>query len=97
MLYLSPRVEKKTLYGKIRKYLKPVFHELAQHRNYEIAEGDGDKIAEIWSSAIKEFDYDGCYNEGGYIFNTGEMNPRDVPVENMKAVIKTTRKTSKNI
>ena len=24
---------------------------------------------------------------GGYVFNTAEMNPRDVPVENMKAMI----------
>jgi uroporphyrinogen-III decarboxylase len=28
---------------------------------------------------------------GGYIFNTGEMNPRDVPVENMEAMLKTAR------
>ena len=26
-----------------------------------------------------------CKEEGGYIFNTGEMNPRDVPEENMMA------------
>jgi uroporphyrinogen decarboxylase len=31
-------------------------------------------------------------NQGGYIFNTGEMNPRDVPYENMKAMIDTARK-----
>jgi len=35
-----------------------------------------------------------CKNEGGYIFNTGEMNPRDIPVENMKALINTARKYS---
>ena len=31
-------------------------------------------------------------NQGGYIFNTGEMNPRDVPAENMKAMIQAARK-----
>jgi uroporphyrinogen decarboxylase len=35
-----------------------------------------------------------CYADGGYIFCTGEMNPRDVPVENMKAMIKAARKAS---
>ena len=34
------------------------------------------------------------YAEGGYIFNTGEMNPRDVPVENMKAMIEAARKAT---
>ncbi|MDY7010360.1 MAG: uroporphyrinogen decarboxylase family protein [Planctomycetota bacterium] len=33
----------------------------------------------------------GC-SEGGYIFNTGEMNPRATPVENMKAMIASARK-----
>ncbi len=28
---------------------------------------------------------------GGYLFNTGEMNPRDVPVANMEAMIKTAK------
>jgi uroporphyrinogen decarboxylase len=28
---------------------------------------------------------------GGFIFNTGEMNPRDVPVENMKALVRGAR------
>ena len=32
----------------------------------------------------------GC-DQGGYLFNTGEMNPRDVPVENMKAMIESAR------
>jgi uroporphyrinogen decarboxylase len=31
---------------------------------------------------------------GGYLFNTGEMNPRDTPVENMKAMIKTARRAA---
>jgi len=29
---------------------------------------------------------------GGYIFNTGEMNPREVPVENMAAMIQTAKR-----
>ncbi len=29
--------------------------------------------------------------EAGIIFNTGEMNPRDVPVENMKALVRGAR------
>ena len=28
---------------------------------------------------------------GGFIFNTGEMNPRDVPEENMRALVKSAR------
>lgn len=35
-----------------------------------------------------------CYIDGGYIFNTGEMNPRDVPAENMHAMIKTVRRVA---
>jgi uroporphyrinogen-III decarboxylase len=31
---------------------------------------------------------------GGYMFNTGEMNPRDVPETNMEAMIKTARENS---
>ena len=31
---------------------------------------------------------------GGYLFNTGEMNPRDVPVANMEAMIETARKNA---
>jgi uroporphyrinogen decarboxylase len=34
------------------------------------------------------------YADGGYLFNTGEMNPRDVPVENMKALVESARRTS---
>jgi uroporphyrinogen decarboxylase len=33
-------------------------------------------------------------SHGGYLFNTGEMNPRDVPVENMKAMIQSARRTA---
>ncbi|MEN8256028.1 MAG: uroporphyrinogen decarboxylase family protein [Verrucomicrobiota bacterium] len=29
-----------------------------------------------------------CKPGGGYIFSTGEMNPRDIPVENMHAMVK---------
>ena len=37
------------------------------------------------------------YSDGGYIFNTGEMNPRDTPVENMKTMIETVRKCSEEM
>lgn len=36
-----------------------------------------------------------CSRDGGYVFNTGEMNPRDVPVENMKAMIASVRESSR--
>ncbi|MDY0164902.1 MAG: uroporphyrinogen decarboxylase family protein [Thermoguttaceae bacterium] len=32
-----------------------------------------------------------CYPAGGYLFSTGEMNPRDVPVENMRALVAAVR------
>ena len=31
------------------------------------------------------------YSQGGYLFCTGEMNPRDTPVENVKAMIAAVR------
>ena len=31
-------------------------------------------------------------SEGGYLFATGEMNPRDTPVENMKAMVEAARR-----
>jgi putative transposase len=34
-----PKCRKKELYGKIRKYLGPLFHELAAQRNCKILEG----------------------------------------------------------
>jgi uroporphyrinogen decarboxylase len=34
------------------------------------------------------------YSQGGYLFNTGEMNPRDVPVENMRAMIASARRAA---
>ena len=34
-----PKSRKKALYGKIRKFLSPVFHELAAQRNSTIIEG----------------------------------------------------------
>jgi putative transposase len=34
-----PKGRKKILYGKIRKFLKPVFHELASQRGSKIVEG----------------------------------------------------------
>lgn len=36
----------------------------------------------------------GCKNNPGYIFNTGEMNPRDVPEENMRSMMNTARRLS---
>ncbi len=33
-----------------------------------------------------------CKPGGGYIFNTGEMNPRDVPEANMKAMMQTAKR-----
>jgi len=36
----------------------------------------------------------GCKNNAGYIFNTGEMNPRQVPVENMRTMMETARSLS---
>jgi uroporphyrinogen decarboxylase len=34
---------------------------------------------------------DTCYPDGGYLFCTGEMNPRDVPEENMWAMVEAVR------
>jgi Transposase IS200 like len=34
-----PKYRKKVLYGKIRKYLGPLFHDLASHRSCKILEG----------------------------------------------------------
>ena len=34
-----PKYRKKVLYGKIRKFLGPLFHELASQRNCKIIEG----------------------------------------------------------
>lgn len=36
-----------------------------------------------------------CYPAGGYVFCTGEMNPRDVPAVNMKAMIEAARGAAK--
>ncbi len=33
-----------------------------------------------------------CTPEGGYLFNTGEMNPRDTPAENMHAMMRTAKR-----
>ena len=35
-----------------------------------------------------------CYPNGGYLFCTGEMNPRDTPEENMRAMIEAVRRCS---
>ena len=39
MSYLYPNTRKKVLYGKIRKFLRPVLHELAGQRRSKILEG----------------------------------------------------------
>jgi len=36
-----------------------------------------------------------CYRDGGYLFCTGEMNPREVPEENMRAMIQAVRRSSR--
>ena len=33
-----------------------------------------------------------CKPGGGYLFNTGEMNPRDTPVENMQAMVRAAKR-----
>ena len=38
-LVFIPKMRKKSLYGKIREYLKQVFHDLARQRNCQIVEG----------------------------------------------------------
>lgn len=35
-----------------------------------------------------------CYPAGGYLYCTGEMNPRDVPEENMRAMVRAVRRSS---
>jgi uroporphyrinogen decarboxylase len=37
------------------------------------------------------------YAQGGYLFNTGEMNPRDTPEENMRAMVAAVRETSRGM
>jgi uroporphyrinogen-III decarboxylase len=48
--------------------------------------GTPQKVAQEAERLVKT-----CYADGGYVFNTGEMNPRDVPVENMKALVRGAR------
>lgn len=38
-----------------------------------------------------------CHPAGGYLFCTGEMNPRDTPVENMRAMIDAARYSSEKL
>jgi len=54
--------------------------------------GTPEKVAEETARIINI-----CKPGGGYVFNTGEMNPRDVPVENMKAMIGTDLKSGDTI
>ena len=51
--------------------------------------GTPDKVAEEAERIVRT-----CHGEGGYIFCTGEMNPRDVPPENMRAMIQAVRQAS---
>ena len=37
------------------------------------------------------------YSQGGYVFCTGEMNPRDVPEANMRAMVRAVRRTSREM
>ncbi len=37
-----------------------------------------------------------CYQGGGYLFCTGEMVPRDVPEENMRAMVRAVRRASQH-
>jgi uroporphyrinogen-III decarboxylase len=48
--------------------------------------GNPDTIKKETTRIIKA-----CKDNGGYIFNTGEMNPSQVPAENMKAMMDTAR------
>jgi len=38
-----------------------------------------------------------CHPASGYLFCTGEMNPRDTPVENMQAMIEAVRCTAEDL
>jgi uroporphyrinogen decarboxylase len=38
-----------------------------------------------------------CYDQGGYLFCTGEMTPRDVPFDNMKAMIRAARQAAEEL
>lgn len=51
--------------------------------------GTGEQVAEE-AKRIMEIGK----QDGGYIFNTGEMVPRDVPVENMKAMLSSAREVA---
>ena len=51
--------------------------------------GTPDKVAQEAERIVRT-----CYDAGGYVFCTGEMNPRDVPAENMRAMIQAARRTS---
>jgi uroporphyrinogen decarboxylase len=38
-----------------------------------------------------------AYPAGGYVFCTGEMNPRDIPAENMRAMVRAARQTAERL
>jgi MtaA/CmuA family methyltransferase len=54
--------------------------------------GTPEQVAEEAERIVKT-----CYPNGGYVFCTGEMNPRDVPVENMKVMIEAARRASERV
>jgi uroporphyrinogen decarboxylase len=61
--------------------------------------GNLDPIELLWRGSPGKIDtaarriMDGCKEVSGYVFNTGEMNPRDTPVENMDAMMKAAKET----
>jgi putative transposase len=65
-----PKFRKKTLYGKIRKYLKDVFHELAKQKGCEIVSGHmaGDHVHMCISIpqkyAVSEVRFKDCIEKG---------------------------------
>ena len=62
--------------------------------------GNLDPIESLWRGTPESIARDAerimsiCKPGGGYIFATGEMNPRDVPAENMKALMDASRKVA---
>lgn len=54
--------------------------------------GTPQQVAEETERAIRT-----GYSGGGYLFNTGEMVPRDVPEENMRAMMETARKCRESL
>lgn len=70
----------------------------AATRGRQAISGNLDPIESLWRGTPASIAADVerimtiCKPGGGYIFNTGEMNPRDVPEANMDAMIQTARR-----